>query len=123
MGGDLLVFSKNINKFKRGDIVSFKSPVEDEIYVKRIIGLPGETISIEEGFIYIDGVMIEDFTSVKATYTMSKTVIEDGEYFVLGDNRNNSLDSSEYGAIKKEAIKGKGILILMPINRIQVLNE
>lgn len=118
MSNDLVVFQRNVSTLSRGDIVSFKSPVEDKYYVKRIIGLPGEIIAVIDGNVIVDGNMIDDFTEIKATYNLKETAIGDGEYFVLGDNRNNSLDSSEYGAIKEESIKGKGVIILMPLNRI-----
>ena len=123
LSNDLVVFQRNVNSLKRGDVVSFQSPIEDKIYVKRIIGLPGETIEIIDGNILVNGNVIKDFTDVKATYAVRETILKEDEYFVLGDNRNNSLDSSEYGAIKKQALKGKAVLVLMPIRRIRFLIE
>lgn len=110
---------------KRGDVVILKDPREDENrkehLVKRVIGLPGDTLEIRNGQLYLNGEMtVERYTDVK---------IEDGDYgpftvsanhyFVMGDNRhmNGSTDSRAFGEVPRDMIEGRGDLILWPISR------
>ncbi|MDF2819989.1 MAG: Signal peptidase [Clostridiales bacterium] len=124
---DQLIIDKISYRFtepKRFDIIVFPSGKEKEpgekYYIKRIIGLPGETVLIDDGSIYIDGVLLDDpyaygaYTENKY-YTEAKTLDKD-EYFVLGDNRAISLDSrySDVGAVKRDIIVGKAIFRLFP---------
>ena len=85
--------------------------------VKRIIALPGETIEYKDGILYInDEVVEEDFISdeVKSiSPRISKLTLKENQYFILGDNRANSTDSSEFGPINKKEIKGRGLLRFM----------
>lgn len=120
---DVLIINKlNIN-YKRGDIISFY--YDDTKYlVKRVIGLPGEYVEIKESKIYIDGEVIEDYvenTEMKDfdLKTLGYNKIPEGYYFVMGDNRENSLDSrnTEVGLIKKEDILGKKLIRMWPIFR------
>ena len=84
-----------MNEPQRGDIIIFKFPDDESVnYVKRVIGLPGETVLIEDGEVYIDGEPIEEpyLDTVTLGYYGPYTVPE-GSYFVMGDNRNDSRDS------------------------------
>lgn len=93
---------------ERFDIVAFSKG--NELYVKRIIGLPGERISIESGNIYINGQRLpENYGKEKILEDMPAAALGKEEYFVLGDNRNYSKDSrdNELGAVKRKQIKGK----------------
>ncbi len=100
---------------KRGDVVAFlpKGNEKSHYYIKRVIGLPGETIEIKGGHIYIDGVLYEDPYAVDATadagICANPLVLKDEEYFVLGDNREYSEDSrsGNIGPVSKEFIYGK----------------
>ena len=111
--GDTLLMSKVPYMFdndcKRDDVIVFEK--NDTHYIKRVIGLPGETISIEDNNIMIDGAILDEtFIEDDVDYTdMDGMCLGDNEYFVLGDNRANSADSREsyLGAISKDLIHGK----------------
>lgn len=123
-------FTYRVSKPKRFDIVVFKqSGKEHSFYnIKRIIGLPGETIHIKDGDIYIEGEIVEDIVIVNemANYGLASEEIklEENEYFVLGDNRNNSEDSrfASIGNITRDEIIGKAAIRLSPFNFISKLN-
>lgn len=122
-----------INKFvyelsspNRNDIVVFKPFGNDKLhyYIKRVIGLPGETVQILDGDIYINGELLEENINVdKITNAglASKTItLGTDEYFVLGDNRNNSEDSrfAEIGNVNIKDIEGKAWFCISPKNKI-----
>lgn len=115
---------------KRGDIVIFKSELQDEngknkLLIKRIIGLPGDKITINDGKVYINDKEYDE-SYLKDGYTtgsVNNFKVPKGEYFVMGDNRVVSIDSrySEVGCIKKDAIKGRAVLRLFPFTKIKKL--
>ena len=112
----------------RFDIIIF--PYEEGVYyVKRIIGMPGESVLIKDGEIYINDVLLrEDYGTEPMNDpgdAISKMELADDEYFVLGDNRNNSKDSrrSEVGLIKRGKIVGKACFRFFPFHRIGVINN
>ncbi len=123
---DILILNKLARNYKRFDIVVVRA--HNAKLVKRIIGLPGESIEYKDNKLYINGKVIKDVTpeetddfSLEELYGMKK--IPDGYYFVMGDNRDGSSDSRDYriGLIKKENILGKTILRLWPLNKIKFL--
>ena len=127
--GDMLLIEKRTYAEKepeRYDVVVATSEATGtkQQYVKRIIGLPGETIKIKKGFVFINGEQLEEPVSYDLIEDggMARNKIElgDDEYFLLGDNRNESKDSRhvEVGIIKKEQIKGKVWLRILPLNKI-----
>lgn len=111
---------------QRGDVVVLKPPMEDDEFIKRIIGLPGERVSVKNGKVYINGkVLTEKYLSSTLTTPGGNFLPEgqeytvpEGQYFVMGDNRPNSLDSRGFGPIEKKAIAGRAWLIYWPLNRI-----
>ena len=115
--GDILLLYK-LGKYNRNDIVVLKEEADKEIIIKRIIGMPGETLKIVDGNIYINGNVIEDNHAYGKTGDYDTIVLKDDEYFLLGDNRVVSKDSRFFGAVKKKDIKGKIILRLYPFNKI-----
>ncbi|MEE0776539.1 MAG: signal peptidase I [Bacillota bacterium] len=114
---------------QRGDIIIFDPPKEvDEgvEYIKRVIGLPGETIEIKEGMVYIDGEPYEeDYIAEKPTYTFGPVTVPEGEYFVLGDNRNRSADAHvwTYPFISLDDIQSKAICQYYPFSEIGLLSN
>lgn len=121
---DVILIDKLTPSFvelERGDIISFYFE-ESKYLIKRIIGLPGETLEIKENKIYINGKEIKDY--VEGVYTSDFNLSEYGYdripedmYFVLGDNRENSMDSRDYrvGLVKRENIVGKKLIRLWPL--------
>ena len=103
---------------KRGDIVSFYDPDdESQIFIKRIIGLPGETIEGKDGMVYIDGVALsEPYTDGAYTYDFGPYEVPEGYYFMMGDNRGNSLDSRFWTNkfVGRDKIIGKSTLKVYP---------
>ena len=123
-------FSYRVSEPKRFDVIVFKqSGKEHSFYnIKRIIGLPGETILIKDGKIFINDEIVEDTIIVDEmiNYGLAseEIILEDNEYFVLGDNRNNSEDSrfASIGNITRDEIVGKAAIRLSPFNFISKLN-
>jgi signal peptidase I len=101
---------------QRGDIITFYPPVKSSRpYVKRIIGLPGETVEIDQGTVYIDGEPLEEpYVEYAFTYSMDAITIPADRYLVLGDNRNVSSDSHIWGLITRDEIIGKAWISYWP---------
>lgn len=110
---------------KRFDIVVCKFKDHRDNYVKRIIGLPGETIEISGGVIYINDEPLADDDHANGTTNglQPKIKIPDGHYYVMGDNRLNSLDSVNLGTVAKKDIVGRGIAIVWPLNKMELLTD
>ena len=105
-----------VNAPQRGDIVIFDSGyrtglLEREVrFIKRIVGLPGETIEIRDGQVYIDGKRLDEHYASPSTAHLAPTPIPEKHYFLLGDNRNESHDSRILGAIHENKIEGRALL-------------
>lgn len=112
----------------RGDVVVFKNPEGSNQIVKRIIGLPGESIRIENGIFYVDGdAFYEDFNTIYDSVRDNKYLVDGGpeitlasdEFFLSGDNRAVSIDSRDFGPVKRDLIVGKVVFrISSPIGPI-----
>jgi signal peptidase I len=105
---------------QRGDVIVFTPPGHSEDYVKRVIGLPGDKIQILEGVVLInDELAAEPFEPVPGSYTMFvPAVIHEGHLFVLGDNRDHSNDSHNWGPVPLENVIGKVWLSYWPPDRL-----
>ncbi|XTZ10179.1 MAG: signal peptidase I [cyanobacterium endosymbiont of Rhopalodia yunnanensis] len=115
---------------KRGDVVVFnptKALQEKDFrdaFIKRVIGLPGETIEVKTGKVYVDGQVIkEKYISEDPNYDYGPVTVPEKQYLVLGDNRNNSYDSHYWGHVPKEKIIGKAFVRFWPFNRLGILNK
>jgi signal peptidase I len=115
------------NEPKRGDVIVFKAPgLEGEEFIKRIIGLPGEEISLSQSVIYINGKPLTEgyigsdkYTGPGAFLDENNTIkIPEDNYFVLGDNRPHSSDSRSWGFVPKKDISGKAWFIYWPIDKM-----
>lgn len=121
--GDILILSKLTKNYNRFDVVVIN--YNNTKLVKRIIGMPGENIEYKDNELYINGSKFDDIEtsrtsnfSLEELYAIEK--IPNNYYFVMGDNRGNSLDSRDYrvGLIKEEDIVGKTVFRLFPFNKI-----
>lgn len=131
--GDSVIINKFSYRFtdpKRFDVIVFKKSGKEHSYydIKRIIGLPGERLQLKDGLLYINGEIVEDIIQAEpmTNYGLAdeEIVLEENEYFVLGDNRNNSEDSrfASIGNIRRDEIVGEAFIRLKPFNFIQKLN-
>lgn len=131
--GDMLFVDKLSQHFKgyeKGDIVIIEAPDnEDTLYIKRIVGLEGDHILIDDGNVYINGeIYNEPYTNTDDTLTTSgenEWIVGEGEYFVMGDNRlpNASNDSRNFGSINEESIVGHAFLRFYPLYYIGFVDK
>lgn len=119
--------SYKIHEPSRGDIIIFRPPDNPSVnYIKRIIGLPGDTIEVKNGSVYVNGErLVESYlTSNLETKNVKQSTtpftVQSGEYYVMGDNREHSRDSREVGAIPKQNITSRIWFRLLPPNSIKV---
>jgi len=100
---------------RQGDIIVFHYPVNpEEEFIKRVIGLPGDQIEVKNGSVYVNGQILEEnYLRARTNYLGTWTVPE-GNLFVLGDNRNNSSDSHDWGTVPMEYVVGKAVLVYWP---------
>lgn len=111
---------------ERGDIIIVKYPNMEGTYVKRAIGLPGETIEVKDSTVYVNGVALEeDYVSAEPYADMAPVVVPEGHVFVMGDNRAHSMDSraSYIGPIAESEIIGHGLFVLWPFDNMHMIND
>ncbi|MFY3793207.1 signal peptidase I [Ureibacillus sp. MALMAid1270] len=131
---DVIIVSK-VSHIDRFDHVVFKAPYEDEYYIKRVIGLPGDTIEMKEDVLIINGVEYkEDYVNregavpfqnrITENFTLEEVTgektVPEGYIFVLGDNRLKSADSRHYGLIPMDSILGESKLRIFPFQNIRL---
>ena len=131
--GDQLIVDKISYRFrdpKRYEIIVFPYQYEpNTYYIKRIIGLPGETIQIIDGYIYIDGEQLDEHYGNELMndpgIAAEPVALGEDEYFVLGDNRNNSQDSraANVGVIHKDDLLGRAWVRIWPLNKFGVIKH
>ncbi len=124
LDNQLLLLKKYDHSYERFDIVVFK--YNNSKLVKRVIGLPGETICYKDNTLYIDNKKIDNISLDSYTYDfdlkeLGFDTIPEGYYFVLGDNRTNSLDSRAIGLIPEDSILGVANFSLFPFKRFGII--
>ena len=127
---DRIMINKITYRFgqpQRGDIVVFNPPNKnaDVHYIKRIVGLPGESIQVKDGKVFINQTeLIEPYLSQTDTPGfVGPVLLKEDEYFVMGDHRNNSMDSRDFGAITRDKIQGKTMCLLWPMKDFHVFSH
>lgn len=112
-----------VEKPQRGDVMIFRPPDNPTVtYIKRVIGLPGDDVKISQGYVYINGEKLDEkylphgrLSLIGGEKDLTKEVkLGDKEYFVMGDNREHSTDSREFGVISKNEIVGKAWIVVYP---------
>ncbi|MBC7252017.1 MAG: signal peptidase I [Anaerolineae bacterium] len=105
---------------RRGDVVVLKSPQNgSELLIKRVVGLPGETVTIHDGLVYIDGVpLAEPYLTQGTAGYVEPTVVPPLHVYVLGDNRNFSNDSRSFGPVPLENIVGRAWFSYWPVDQV-----
>ncbi|GIT43337.1 MAG: signal peptidase I [Chloroflexota bacterium] len=113
---------------RRGEIIVFEFPDKNpnnprKDFVKRVVGLPGETIRIHHGEVLVDEQLLDEpYLTENGRSNSHEITLGEGEYYVLGDNRNHSSDSRAWGVVPKENVKGKVWMVYWPAPEIQFLN-
>lgn len=127
--GDLVIVNRSVYFFSppsRGDVVVLHNPriATGDDLIKRVVGLPGETVEIKEGRVYINGILIEEpYIERFCTNCDGSWTLGPDQYFVLGDNRPNSYDSSRFGPISKDLIVGQAWIRYWPLSDFEILNH
>lgn len=124
--GDRLIVEKmvGLTDFQHGDIVVFWPPIDGnkDRFVKRLIGLPGDTIQIKDGALYRNGEKVDEpYVHEKMTYTYGPVTVPPDHYFFLGDNRNNSMDSHMWQKtpfVDKKDVIGKAVFRFFPFTHM-----
>ncbi|MCC7173583.1 MAG: signal peptidase I [Bryobacterales bacterium] len=115
-------YRMGIEKISRGDLVVFWFPGEPgKSYIKRVVGLPGDRVSIDRGTVFVNGSRLpEDYVPARYRDSLSapETRVPDGHYYVLGDHRSSSSDSRSWGPIGRDSIYGRAVFVYWPLARI-----
>jgi signal peptidase I len=119
-------FAYRFESISRGDVVVFHYPRDPEkSYIKRVIALPGDSLRIDDGRVYVNGQHIEE-PYVPKRYrdgrSMPEIVVPQGEYFVMGDHRSISSDSRDFGPVDRDLIYGKAAFIYWPADNMGVIH-
>ncbi len=122
--GERLLVNKLVYHFtdpKRGDVIILHPPLAPEkVYIKRIIALPGDSVEVKDGAVYVNGIALDESAYIKEppSYTFPLTEVPEGEYFVLGDNRNVANDSHKGWTVPRENIIGKAWFSFWPSSEL-----
>jgi signal peptidase I len=117
--GQRLIVNKVVYRLrdpKLGEVIIFRPPTSNDVdFIKRIIAGPGDTVEIKDGTVYVNDLPLnEPYIKAHPRYTLSPTTVPENEYFVLGDNRNNSNDSHSWGMLPRQNIVGLAWVSIWP---------
>jgi signal peptidase I len=116
------IYRFGIGDIERGDLVVFWFPVDPtKSYIKRVIGVPGDTVEMENGAVIVNGQRLDEQYVIRDRYTMAPFRVEADEFFVLGDHRASSNDSRSWGAVPRRYIYGKAVFVYWPMEKMGVL--
>lgn len=120
-------------EFKRGDVVVFEAPPDPEKhFIKRVIGLPGDTVMLQNSTFYINGAPLDESNYLDpSVYTGPQAFLQEGQlvtvpqdsFFMAGDNRPHSSDSRDFGFVKKSKIDGKSWVVFWPLNKFRFVSN
>ena len=127
------IIGLKLNSPKLGEVIVFKSPTEpDKDFIKRVIGVPGDTVMVKESHVYLNGKMLDETKYLLPSVVTSggsflregeQVTVPEGYFFVLGDNRPFSSDSREWGFVPKNNIIGDSFFVYWPIKSAGVINN
>ncbi len=107
---------------QRRDVVICRYPGREDTYVKRVVGIPGDTVEVKQEVVLVNGTALhEDYITYPADYHFGPVTLLQDEYFILGDNRIHSTDSHIIGPIKRDAILGRVRLVIYPLDKIRTI--
>lgn len=120
-------------KPKLGDVIVFRAPPDlEKDYIKRVIGVPGDTVSLNDGKVYVNGKLLNEDSYINSEIkTRGGSFVKDGttiivpknSYFVMGDNRFESSDSREWGFVSSKLIVGESFFVYWPLNRLGIVKN
>lgn len=131
--GDYIITNKLLMKIsepKRGEVIILQNPRNaDQVFIKRVVGLPGDRIKIADGVVLINNQVLDEPYLPQGTVTLGEQfltdgeeiIVPDGQYFVIGDNRGGSSDSREWGTVSGNLIVGQAFLRYWPINKVGII--
>jgi signal peptidase I len=127
------LISLRFSDSKRGDVIVFKAPTDQEKdYIKRVIGIPGDSVYIKEGFVYLNGQKLDESKYLESdvrTYgggflkEDEPVTVPEEHILVMGDNRPQSSDSREWGFLKKTDVIGSSFFVYWPINKMRAVTN
>jgi len=125
---EILFVNKLAYKFgsiQRGDILTFHYPLNPELdYIKRAIGLPGDVVEVKDDKVWVNSILlIEPYLVVKPEYEDNRWEVPPDAIFVMGDNRNDSVDSRAWGFVPLKDVIGKALAVYWPITRFRILTH
>jgi signal peptidase I len=127
--GEYLLVNKlayRLGEYQRGDVIVFSYPGDpSKDYIKRIIGLPGDTVEIRDGILYVNGVAIQEPYPIRPMHAFPSgpTTVEPGHLYVLGDNRPASSDTRDWGLLDQELVIGKAWLAIFPLEQFGLVDH
>jgi len=122
-----------MDKYKRGDVVVFHSPTEaDKLFIKRVIGLPGDQIGVHDGKVYFNGELLDESVYLGSEVVTTggafllegeEKIVPEGTIFVMGDNRPYSSDSREWGFLDKRKVVGRSMVRIFPFSTFHLIHN